>query len=91
MISNGRKKGTIRFALQPGDAARTVRLVGDFTDWAPKIMRKQKNGAFVANVELPPGTYEYKFLVDGRWVVDPDNDTMARSPYGTFNSVVSVP
>lgn len=91
MISNGRKKGTLRFAFRPDSAARTVRLVGDFTGWDPKVMRRQKSGDFVANVELPPGTYEYKFLVDGQWTVDPDNEAMCKSPYGTFNSVASVP
>jgi len=90
MVSKGRKKGTTRFAITPDPGAAKVELVGDFTEWQPKAMRKQKGGAFVLNVPVSVGSYEYKYIVDGQWVVDPDSQAWAANPYGTVNSVVTV-
>jgi len=90
MISKGKKKGSVRFALKPSQGGKKVQLAGEFNDWKPSTMRKQKDGSFVAILQLPPGTYEYKFIVDGRWVVDPDNGARALSTVGTINSVAQV-
>ncbi len=91
MISKGRRKGTVRFAVHPAEGARKVHLAGEFTGWQPRSMRRQKSGQFVASVELRPGRHEYKFLVDGQWMLDPDNSTAAANPYGSFNSVIDMP
>jgi 1,4-alpha-glucan branching enzyme len=90
MISKGRKKGTIRFAYTPRGEADTVSVAGDFSDWQPVRMRKQKQGQYVAILPVGPGTHEYKFVVDDRWVADPENDTCAVNPFGTVNSVAIV-
>ncbi len=82
----------IRFSIQ-APKAKTVRLAGDFTDWeaSPLTMRRSKQGSatFATSVTLPPGTYEYKFIVDGAWVEDPSAMRMP-NPFGTSNSVVTV-
>ena len=88
MIEKGRKRGTLRFAVKPEDGATSVALAGSFNNWRPIRMRKQKDGHFVAIVPVSPGSYEYKFIVDGQWVVDPDNSAWAMNPFGTLNSVV---
>ena len=90
MYAKGRQKGTIRFSISPGDAGKKIALAGSFNNWVPKAMRKQKDGSFACTVELSPGTYEYKFVVDGQWVVDPDTNAWAMNNYGTFNSVAQV-
>ena len=89
MISKGRNKGSVRFAFTQ-DGAGKVQLAGDFNRWAPAAMRKQKDGSFTTTLDLRPGTYEYKFVVDGQWTVDPDNSAWALNPHGTLNSVVVV-
>ena len=90
MVGKGSKKGTVRFALRPDFQPRRVQLLGDFTDWIPVTMRKQKDGSFVCVVPLQQGTYEYKFLVDGQWHTDPDNHCWSPNRYGTMNSVAQV-
>jgi 1,4-alpha-glucan branching enzyme len=87
MYEKGSKKGTVRFVMKPAQSAKKVVLVGDFSKWEPIVMRKQTDGRFSATVSLGAGTHEYKFIVDGEWVVDPDNNTWALNPYGTLNSV----
>jgi 5'-AMP-activated protein kinase regulatory beta subunit len=90
MIEKGSKKGTVRFSINPGGGVKKVQLAGDFTEWKPTALAKQKDGAFAAVVKLAPGTHEYKFIVDGQWRVDPDNGAWALNPYGTLNSVATV-
>jgi len=90
MYQKGSQQGTVRFVLKAPESARKVVVVGDFRKWQPVPMRKQKDGSFSATVALAPGTYEYKFIVDGEWVVDPDNNTWALNAYGTLNSVAHV-
>ena len=92
MFSKGRKKGITRFAFQPCGQVSVgkVHLVGNFNQWNPHTMRRQKNGSYVMNVELSPGTHEYKFIVDEQWVVDPDNNAWSLNSYGTLNSIAQV-
>jgi 1,4-alpha-glucan branching enzyme len=73
--------------------AREVLLVGDFTNWQakPLIMDRMKprSRTFAAAIALPPGTYEYKFIVDGEWVEDPKADSVLND-FGTQNSVIRI-
>lgn len=90
MFARGTKKGTIKFSVTPSNGAKKVQIAGDFTDWRPVDMRKQKNGAYAATVPVPGGSHEYKFIFDGQWVVDPDNSAWAVNPFGTLNSVAQL-
>ena len=90
MIEAGSKKGMYRFAINPGGGVKKVHLVGDFNQWTPMAMLRQKDGSFAMVVKLAPGNYEYKFVVDGQWRVDPDNGAWALNPFGTLNSVATV-
>ena len=89
MYDKGRKKGTTRFSLLAG-SIRKVQLAGSFSDWQPMPMTRQKDGSFVRVVELPEGTHEYKFVVDGEWRHDPDHSDWAMNDQGTMNSLAVV-
>jgi len=89
MVCNEKKKGSVRFSLSLEGDAKQVALAGDFNDWKPAALRK-RDGAYTATVQLRPGTYQYKFVVDGAWIVDPDNNQWALSAMGTINSVAVV-
>jgi 1,4-alpha-glucan branching enzyme len=83
----------IRFKLVTS-GAKDVLLVGDFTDWetqAKRMKRARPRGrTFETTVSLRPGSYEYKFIVDGEWVEDPKAEAQP-NPHGTMNSVCRVP
>ncbi|HEM49393.1 MAG TPA: glycoside hydrolase [Caldithrix sp.] len=85
-----RKRWT--FFLEAADA-REVILMGDFNNWNPKKhpMQRDENGMWNKVVMLPPGDYEYKFLVDGQWREDPMNDQLCPNSFGTYNSVMKLP
>jgi 1,4-alpha-glucan branching enzyme len=90
MVSNGTKTGTVQFACKAPDGAAQVCLAGSFNKWTPAPMRKQKDGFFAATLILPAGLYEYKFVIDGTWITDPDHGERATNPFGTMNSVLVV-
>jgi len=54
--------------------ATEVYLVGDFNNWNATMEKMHRTGdAFEISLFLVEGTYRYKFVVDGQWVIDPDN------------------
>jgi len=85
-------KKKVAFQLHaPG--AKVVQLVGEFTEWevgAKRMTRKRNDKhTFTASVNLSPGVYEYKFIVDGEWWEDP-NAERRWNCFGTTNSLVHV-
>jgi chromosome partitioning protein len=66
-----------------------VQLAGDFNAWVPdgNDMR-YLDGVWQIVIPLAPGTYRYRYVVDGRWQTDPLNETVELSPYGEHNSVL---
>lgn len=82
----------VRFCVHcPG--AKTVYLAGSFNDWDPSAwgMKRVKRGedTFVAVVDLAPGRYEFKYVVDGEWMCCPDAPRVPND-HGTENSVIEV-
>lgn len=54
------------------NSATEVLLAGSFDGWTSwKKMKKSNAGVFVISLQLYPGRYEIKFIVDGVWKVDP--------------------
>ena len=75
------------------DKGKAVYLAGVFNQWsltAKKMAYKAKSGIYTATVKLAPGSYEYKFVIDGTWCADPENANAVPNDQGTFNSVVTV-
>lgn len=72
--------------------ARSVQLVGDFTNWQehPIPLHKEAEGVWQAAVRLEPGTHYYRFLVDGQWRDDPECHLHVPNPFGTHNAVRQV-
>ncbi len=77
------------FAWTLNGNVKEVCLVGDFNKWKPEPMAKCENG-FRTTVKLEPGVYQYKFVVDGVWKVDPSAKGIAQNDFGTANSVLRV-
>ena len=72
--------------------AGSVKLAGDFTDWekSPLNLIQSEDGVWFATVPLLPGSYAYRFIVDGRWFDDPQSVQRVANPFGTTNAVVNV-
>lgn len=56
--------------------SQEVSVGGTFNDWNPNQtpMRKSADGTWRVTLRVPPGSYEYKFVVDGKWLCEPGVD-----------------
>jgi glycosidase len=81
-----------RFSFNPGEKKyRQVSLAGEMNDWVPaKTPLKEKDGIWQADLLLYPGKYRYKLVVDGSWILDPENPEKEDNNIGGFNSVFRV-
>jgi 1,4-alpha-glucan branching enzyme len=91
MAKSAKSKAVQRFTIR-APAATSVHVVGDFTHWqkAPISLKKGDSGVWSGSVSLPPGTYHYRFLVDGEWRDDPECTLRVDNPYGGQNAVRQV-
>lgn len=73
-------------------SAKKVSLAGSFNNWNTKKLsaKKDPQGNWKVNVDLKPGRYEYKFLIDGTWANDPHCNSCVPNTFGTHNCVIEV-
>jgi chromosome partitioning protein len=87
------KKVNKQFSFHAPEAS-SVKIVGNFNNWIPadaSIMERKEDGTWTKNFFLAPGTYQYRFVVDGRWVEDNNNSKFVDNSYGGKNSVIEIP
>lgn len=85
-------KTSVTFDLPPIEA-ETVVVCGDFNAWASDThpLKRRKDGSFATSVRLAPGTYRFRYLIDGRhWENDWSADAYAPNDHGSDDSVVIV-
>lgn len=72
--------------------AKHVHLTGDFNDWdlTAHPMKRQPDGAWLVQVQLSHGHHHYRFLVDGKPVLDPRAQGIARDHQGAKVSLLAV-
>ena len=77
------------FRLKGFSNSKKIYLAGDFNDWNPSNLEMIREGnEWIARVHLSPGKHLYKFVVDGKWIIDPDNTSWEQNEFGTGNSVL---
>lgn len=74
------------------DSAKTVAVSGDFNNWDPigTPLKRNSEGKWSLSVELDPGEYQYRLLVDGQWHDHPEARKRVPNPFGTENCVLTV-
>lgn len=72
--------------------AQSVNVAGTFNDWHPGAteMIAMGNGRWVKELTLPPGFYEYRLVVDGEWMANPNAPESVANPFNGVNSVLRV-
>ncbi|WP_418513409.1 glycogen-binding domain-containing protein [Corallibacter sp.] len=85
------KDGNICFKLHGYENAKKVILTGSFNKWDENLFRmsKTKDG-WELTLDLKPGEYEYKFIVDGHWIYDTNNPSKRKNEYDGYNSVINI-
>ena len=71
--------------------AKEVYLVGDFNQWNPSThpMKRQVDGTWAIQVQLPHGYQHYRYLVDGTPTLDPRAYGTARDDFGEKVSLLA--
>ena len=72
--------------------AKKVSVSGTFNGWSLKgsAAKKDAQGNWTAKIDLAPGKYEYKFIVDGIWMNDPRCPNLVTNSFGTQNCIIEV-
>ena len=72
--------------------ATQVSLCGEFNEWSPAAapMNRQADGHWQTTLALRPGRYQYKFVVDGQWLPDPNGQAFVPNDFGSLNSLIEV-
>jgi 1,4-alpha-glucan branching enzyme len=77
------------FELADQNDAKSVIVTGSFNNWSTRGYRMVKQGGkWIFPLFLKPGKHLYKFIVDGKWIIDPANDLYEPNEVGTDNSVL---
>jgi enterochelin esterase-like enzyme len=83
--------GNTTFTLQGHTDAQVVAIYGSFNNWiqTKNYCAKESDG-WVCRVDLTPGKYTYKFLVDGVGLNDPANTATEDDGNGHIDSVIII-
>ncbi len=85
-------KGNTTFRLKGYTEAQVVALAGSFNDWnQSQLLFAREGDEWVCRLDLDPGVYTYKLIVDGNWLLDPSNPSTQEDEAGNLNSVLEVP
>jgi 1,4-alpha-glucan branching enzyme len=96
-----KEKPTVRPTAQEGKLvkfvfsairANSISVAGTFNNWTPGVLTLKKDmvGVWRGSLYLKPGSYQYRFHVDGRWVNDPSARNIVPNEVGTNNTVLEV-
>jgi hypothetical protein len=83
----------VTFTLPADVEADRVALCGEFNEWATDEtwLERGGDGSWRVTIALEPGSYRYKYLVDGeRWENAPDADRYEPNAFGSIDSIVTV-
>ncbi len=68
-----------------------VQIAGDINGWNPKATNlTNNNDIWQTELSLNPGKYSYQIVLDGKWMLDPNNKDSVDNNQGGFNSVMKV-
>jgi hypothetical protein len=84
-------KGNTTFILKGYPDARVVALAGTFNNWnQSQVLFAREGDEWVCRIDLAPGKYTYKFVIDGIWILDPANPHTEDDDRGFTNSLLVV-
>ena len=89
MQNESRKRVTFEIEAPPGS---DVYIAGSFNSWDPlkrRLKYEADSNTHSVTMLLDRGLqYEYKYVIDGYWSLDPNNDEIVSNNQGSLNSVL---
>ncbi|SFZ91768.1 Glycogen recognition site of AMP-activated protein kinase [Flaviramulus basaltis] len=85
------KNGNASFKLKGYKDAKKVVLAGSFNKWDETLFKMNKTeSGWELTLQMKPDVYQYRFIVDGHWMEDPDNSHKTRNEFDEYNSVIDI-
>jgi 1,4-alpha-glucan branching enzyme len=85
---------SVTFRFRPPEGAKIVTVAGTFNQWNSTIAPMadpDDDGLWETTLHMPPGTYQYKFVVNGtEWYHDKFASHFVADGFGGQNSVMQV-
>jgi len=83
--------GGVLFKIEARGAGK-VEVIGDFNSWGDPVELNDddEDGVWITIARMDPGTYQYKYIVDGQWQSDPANPVDVDDTHGGRNSIMVV-
>jgi len=75
--------------LQWSHGGRMVYVTGTFNNWAERIPMRASRNDFTVCLNLPVGTFQYKFIVDNEWRFSP-SQPLVQDAQGNVNNCITV-
>lgn len=90
-MAHPNQKGNATFKLHGYQDSKTVVVAGSFNKWNESLfkMNKVKDG-WELTLKIKPGVYEYRFIVDGKWMDDPNNPHKIENEFYEYNSLIDI-
>lgn len=77
------------FKLKGFEEAKEVRISGSFLNWPdPGIPMVKTDTGWEYSFHLEPGKHSYKYIIDGKWMIDPTNPLFEQNEFDTGNSFI---
>ena len=70
--------------------ARLVEIAGDFNQWLPFSMQRQPDGSWAVQIQMLAGHHQYKFIVDGKSLPDPEAGSVACNEHNEVVSTIAI-
>jgi hypothetical protein len=86
----------VRFNYKPSGKPSEIFLAGSMNAWGPAnkdylLKDEDGDGIYSITLQLAPGTYQYKFVIDGTWTKDPYSPASEGDGFGGQNGKFTVP
>lgn len=91
LLKKNRKINHVFYFDPAGKNYKNVQIAGTINDWNPANTNLQFiDGTWQTSIVLNPGVYQYQMVLDGKWVLDPNNPNKADNNIGGVNSLMTV-
>ncbi len=93
LLVHTRKMVKHTFIFKSDAPIANIVVMGGFNDWSRAklpLLDKDNDGTFERTVFLKPERHEYKFVKDGKELIDPDNPVFISNNIGGWNSILDL-
>jgi 1,4-alpha-glucan branching enzyme len=82
---------SVSISVEAPEASEVV-VTGDFAHWEREGIRlvKGRSGRWYTSLQLLPGEYQYRLLIDGEWSDHPEAKSRVPNSFGTDNCILVV-